>query len=47
MNTEVRLFKALLCPVATYGCESWVMKKADESRTEAFEVKGLRHTLRV
>jgi len=29
-------------PVATYGCESWTFKKADEYRIYAFEMKCLR-----
>jgi len=27
--------KALVWPVATYGCESWTIKKRDEARIEA------------
>ena len=34
-------------PVATYGCESWTLKKNEETRIEAFEMKGLRKILRV
>jgi len=33
--------------VATYGCESWTTKRAEENRLEAFEMKALRQTLRV
>ena len=39
--------KALLWPVATYGCESWTIKKIDEERIEAFEMKRIRKILRV
>ena len=28
LPTEVRLVKAMLFPVVTYGCESWTIKKA-------------------
>ena len=38
--------KALL-PVATYGCESWTLRKNDETRLDAFKMKGLRKILRV
>jgi len=34
--------KALVWPVATYGCESWTLRKNEETRLEAFEMKGLR-----
>src|SRR6218665_3693675 len=30
LTTKVRLMKALVWPVATYGCESWTIKKRDE-----------------
>ena len=34
--------KALVWPVATYGCESWTLRKNEETCLEAFEMKGLR-----
>jgi len=34
-------------PVATYGCESWTLRKNEETRLDAFEMKGLRRMLRV
>jgi len=39
--------KALVWPVATNGCESWSLIKNEETRLDAFEMKGLRKTLRV
>ena len=30
-----------------YGCESWTLRKNEETRLEAFEMKGLRKVLRV
>ena len=39
--------KALVWPVATYGCESWTLRKNEEARLDAFEMKGLRRILRV
>ena len=40
--------KALVWPVATYGCESWTLRKNEETvRLGAFEMKGLRKILRV
>jgi len=29
----------LVWPVATYGCESWTLRKNEETRLEAFEMK--------
>jgi len=34
-------------PVATYGCESWTIRKNEETRLDAFEMKGPRKVLRV
>jgi len=34
-------------PVAIYGCESWILRKNEEARLDAFEMKGLRKILRV
>jgi len=39
--------KALVWPVVTYGCESWTLRKNEETRLEAFEMKGLRKILHV
>ena len=32
LPTEVRLVKAMVFPVVTYGCESWTKKKAEHQR---------------
>ena len=47
ISTKIRLMKALVCPVATYGCESWTLRKNGEMRLNAFEIKGLRKILLV
>jgi len=47
ISTKIRLTKALVWPVATYGCESWTLRKNEETRLDAFEVKGLRKSLLV
>jgi len=39
--------KVLVWPVATYGCESWTLRKNEETLFDAFEMKGLRKILRV
>ena len=36
LPTKVRLVKAMVFPVATYGCESWTIKKAEHRRIDAF-----------
>ena len=37
--------KAVVWPVATYGCESWTLRKNEETCLDAFEMKGLRKIL--
>ena len=38
LPTKVRLVKATVFPVVTYGCESWIVKKAERRRIDAFEL---------
>ena len=38
LPTEVHIVKAMVSPVATYGCESWIIKKAEHQRTDAYEL---------
>ena len=45
--TKVRLVKAMVFPVVTYGCESWTIKKAECRRIDAFELWCWRRRLRV
>jgi len=45
--TKIRLMKVLVWFVATYGCESWTLRKNGETRFDAFEMKGLRNILQV
>ena len=47
LPTKVRLVKAMVFPVAMYGCESWTVKKAEHRRTDAFELWCWRRLLRV
>ena len=47
LPTKVRLVKAVVFPVVMYGCESWIVKKAECWRTDAFEVWCWRRLLRV
>ena len=34
LPAKVRLVKAVVFPVVTYGCESWTVKKAEHRRTD-------------
>ena len=34
ISTKVRLIKAMVFPVVTYGCESWTIKKAEHQRID-------------
>ena len=36
--TKVCIVKAMVFPVAMYGCESWTVKKAERQRIDAFEL---------
>ena len=36
--TKVCLVKAMVFPVVMYGCESWIVKKAECRRIDAFEL---------
>ena len=38
LPTKVHLCKAMVFPVVIYGCESWIIKKAEHQRTNAFEL---------
>ena len=38
LPTKFRLVKAMVFPVAMYGCESWTVKKAKHQRIDAFEL---------
>ena len=47
LPTKVCLVKAIVFPVAMYGCESWMIKKAEHRRIDAFELWCWRRLLRV
>ena len=44
--TKVHLVKAMGFPVVMYGCESWIIKKTEHRRIDAFELWCLRRLLR-
>ena len=47
MSTKVRLVKAMVFPEVMYGCESWIIKKAEHQRIDAFQLWFWRRLLRV
>ena len=47
LPTKVHLVKTMVFPVVMYGCESWIVKKADHQRIDAFELWCWRRLLRV
>ena len=47
LPTKVRLVKAMVFTVVTYGCESWTVKKAERQRIDAFELGCWRRLLKV
>ena len=47
LSTKVHLVKAMVFLVVMYGCESWIIKKAEHRRIVAFEVWCWRRLLRV
>src|SRR5574340_250127 len=47
LPTKVCLVKAMVFPVAMYGCENWTVKKAEHRRIDAFELRCWRRLLRV
>ena len=44
---KVYLVKAMVFPVVMYGCESWIIKRAEHQRIDAFELWYWRRLLRV
>ena len=47
LPTKIHLVKAMIFPVVMYGCESWIIKKAECQRIDAFELRCWRRFLRV
>ena len=47
LPTKVCLVRAMVFPVVMYGCESWIIKKDEHWRIDAFELWCWRRLLRV
>ena len=45
--TKVHLVKAMVFPVVMYGCESWMIKKAEHQRIDAFELWYWKRLLKI
>ena len=45
--TKVSLIKAMVFPVVMYGCETWIIKKVEHQRIDAFELWCWGRLLRV
>ena len=45
LPTKFHLVKAMVFPVVMYGCESWIVKKAERRRIDAFGVGELLRVL--
>ena len=44
-ETKIELYRVLILSIATYGSESWTLKKRDEHRLLVFEMSCLRRIL--
>ena len=47
LPTKVHLVKAMVFPVAMYGCERWTAKKSEPQRNDTFELWCWRRLLSV
>ena len=47
LPTKIHLVSTMVFPVVMYGCESWIVKKAEHRRIDAFELWCWRRLLRV
>ena len=47
LPTKVHLVKDKVFPVVMYRCESWTIKKAEDRRTDAFELQCWRKLFKV
>ena len=45
--TKIGIVKAMVFPVVMYGCESWIIKKVEHLRIDAFELLYWKRLLRV
>ena len=44
---KLKVLRTCIFPIGTYGCETWVLRKLDIKRINAFEMKCYRKVLRI
>ena len=47
LPTKVHIVESIIFPVVVYGCESWIIKKAERQTTDVFELWCWRRLLKV
>ena len=47
LPTKVQIVKSMAFPVVMYGCESWIIKKAEHQKIDAFKLWCWRRFLKV
>ena len=47
LPTKVHLVKSMVFPVVMYGCECWIVKKAEHQKIDAFDLWCWRRLFRV
>ena len=47
LSLKIRLVKAMVFPIVMYGCENWIIRKAEHQRIDDFELWCWRRLLRV
>ena len=47
LPTKICIVKAMVFPIVMYECESWIIKKAEHQRIDAFKLWCWRRLLRV
>ena len=47
VGTKKRLLQSLVCSIASYGSECWVLKMGDKKKIDAFELWCYRRLLRI
>ena len=45
LGTKIKIIQTMVFPIAMYGCESWMVKKADRKKIDSFEMWCWRRVL--